>query len=227
MKEKVSSDNERKLIMITIFLGAPGTGKGTASEELVRNYGWKHISTGEAFRNIIESGSKLGLRVKGIIEGGDLVDDETTAEVLESYLDRFDMDKDKIILDGYPRTMNQVDHISKLQRDGRISMDKVIFFKLDSETQLARLTGRIGCPECKAGYHKVFKKPQVEGVCDNDGATLTQRKDDKIENVKVRLEVYEKLTAPVVEFYKNKNILVSVDASVSPEHTAKNIDKEF
>lgn len=213
--------------MITIFLGAPGTGKGTASEELVKSYGWKHISTGDAFRTIISSGSKLGLKVKGIIEGGDLVDDKTTGEVLETYLEKYDINNDKIILDGYPRTIPQVKHITRLQNEGRISMSKVIFFELDPEIQLARLTGRLGCPKCKTGYHKVFKAPNVKGVCDIDGTALVQREDDKIENVKVRLEVYKKLTAPVAEFYNNEGIMVSIDASTNPEQMAKDIAAEF
>ena len=211
--------------MITVFLGGPGTGKGTTAKILADEYGYKHISTGDIFRSIIKSGSELGQKVKAIIDGGNLVDDKLTGEVLEEGLKAYDLENDKIILDGYPRTIPQAEHLDELVEKLNIKFDKVVLLNLDKEIQLKRLTGRRLCPVCGASYHTEFMPPKVEGKCDIDGADLIQREDDKLENIQVRLDVYEKQTAPLVGFYKEKGMLEEFDSSKPVEEVAKEIDE--
>jgi adenylate kinase len=213
--------------MITVFLGGPGTGKGTVSKELAEKYGYKHISTGDIFREIIKSGSELGNKVKEIIESGNLINDDMTNEVLVEGLKKYDLENDKIILDGYPRTIPQAEFLDKLVAEENIVFDKAILLTLDPEVQLKRLTGRRICPTCGASYHQEFLKPQVEGKCDHDGAELIQREDDKIENVQVRLNTYNELTAPLIDYYKNKGMIFEIDTENDYKELAKQIDEEL
>ena len=211
--------------MITIFLGGPGTGKGTTAGELAEKYGYKHISTGDIFREIIKSGSELGEKVKEIIASGNLINDDMTNDVLVEGLKKYDLHNDKIIIDGYPRTIPQAEFLQHLVEQENVKFDKVVLLTLDPELQMRRLTGRRVCPTCGASYHIDFLKPKVEGKCDNDGSDLIQRDDDKEEKIKVRLEAYENQTAPLIDFYNKKGMIIEFDSAGDYKEHAKQIDE--
>lgn len=200
--------------MLYIFLGAPGSGKGTISDVLVNEHNFKHISTGDIFRKIIASGSELGNKVKGLIESGNLVDDDTTWEVAKVALEEQDLINDNVILDGYPRNLVQGASITNYLKDKNIENGiKAIFFDVPQDLILERLTGRMMCKTCGKAYHKTYMKPLTEGRCDIDGGELYQREDDKKENVQVRLDTYSEVTEPLIEFYKNNDELITVDGA--------------
>lgn len=198
--------------MLYIFLGAPGSGKGTISDSLVKKHGYKHISTGDIFRSIMASGSDLGNKVKGIIDGGNLVDDDTTWEVAKVALEKQDLLNDNVILDGYPRNLVQGEAITNyMEEKGLADKVKVIFFEVRDGILLERLSGRMICRTCGKAYNKFTMKPLVENKCDIDGGELYQREDDKAENVQVRLDTYAKVTEPLIEFYRKQGSLITID----------------
>lgn len=207
--------------MLLIFLGAPGSGKGTMSEIMSRDNGFTHISTGDIFRKIIRSGSELGNRVKSIIEGGQLVDDQTTWEVAKTALDEYDLNETNLILDGYPRNIDQGKELEKYVIEKNIDDVKAVFFDVEDENILLRLTGRMMCKVCGKSYHKTFMPPKVENVCDKDGGELYQREDDKEENIKVRLNTYAEVTQPLIDFYNEQGRLITVDANREKEEITK------
>lgn len=210
--------------MIIIFLGAPGSGKGTISSVLKEEHGFKHISTGEAFREITKSDTELGRRVKHTIEGGNLVDDQTTWEVCKTILEKYDLQNDNVILDGYPRNVKQAETIDEYVSTNNIDT-KVIFYDVSQEEILKRLGGRLMCSKCGKTYHKINKPPKVEGICDSCGAELITREDDKPENIKVRLVTYDKVTKPVIDYYEGKVITINAEDGVTSatEQTIKAI----
>ena len=153
--------------MLTIFLGAPGSGKGTISEILANENGFTHISTGDIFRNLIRSKTPLGIKLKDLIESGHLVDDETTWEVAKSKLQDMDLNE-KIILDGYPRNILQAQYLRDYLKSINFSDVKIIYYEAPREIIVQRLSGRLMCPVCGKSYHKTNFKPLVEGQCDNN-----------------------------------------------------------
>ncbi len=198
--------------MLYIFLGAPGSGKGTISDSLVSKHGFKHISTGDIFRKIIASGSELGNKVKELIEGGNLVDDATTWEVAKVALEEYDLATENVIIDGYPRNLVQGKDINDyMVEKGLEDKIKAIFFEVGEEVLLQRLSGRLMCKECGRAYNKFTMLPKEEGKCDIDGGELYQREDDKAENVQVRLDTYKKVTEPLIEYYRDNGGLIVID----------------
>ncbi len=194
-----------------VFLGPPGAGKGTIAAKAREALGIAHISTGELFRKAIAEGSPLGLKVKGVIESGGLVGDDLTIALVRERLDRPDAGKG-FILDGFPRTVAQAEALESMG-----GLDRAVDFKLDDALVLARLGGRRTCPSCAKTYHVLFQKPRSEGVCDACGATLTIRDDDREEAIKLRLEVYRAQTAPLIEWYEARGLLLGIDASPAPD----------
>ncbi|RKX67180.1 MAG: adenylate kinase [Tenericutes bacterium] len=209
--------------MITTFLGAPGTGKGTVAGVMKQTHNFKHISTGDIFRKIIKSESELGLEVKAIIAEGKLIDDQLTNKVLVEGLKEFDVQNDNIILDGYPRTIDQANFLESYSKENNIKFDTAILFNLDNETIVKRLSGRRVCPTCGKTYHVDSLKPMVEGICDVEGDTLVQREDDQPDKIVERLKVYDLQTKPLVNFYKDLNKLVEFDANETPATTAEKV----
>ena len=164
--------------MIIVFLGAPGTGKGTIASILKSEYGYEHISTGDLFRHHIKNESPLGLKVKTIIEGGNLVNDQITFELLKDKLDSLDLLSTKIILDGYPRTIHQDDLLVKYLEDKNIEYKKVVNFNVPKNIIIERLTERWICPTCGRIYNNKTLKPKNEGKCDSDNSNLIQRENN-------------------------------------------------
>ena len=197
---------------ISIFLGAPGTGKGTISNKL-KEKGFKHFSTGDMFRYNMKNQTPLGLKVKDIIDAGKLVDDETTFALITDALERdSDLANDQIILDGFPRTVNQAEMLNKWLKEKGLKVNAIVNFDTTEEVILARLTGRRMCPNVCKSYHMVFMPPQTEGKCDVCGTDLYQREDDMIDAVKVRLDAYNNQTLPLVKWYEQRGELLNVNA---------------
>ena len=207
--------------MKLVFLGPPGAGKGTLASEAAKYYGIPHISTGAMFRSAVKNNTPLGDRIKRIIDSGALVDDETTAALVKERLANDDA-RNGFILDGFPRTIAQAGRLEDF-----CSLDAVIDFDISDEAVVKRLSGRRLCPSCGKNFHIEFMKPQVEGVCDNCRGTLVIREDDKIEAIVKRLETYREQTFPLIEFYQNKKLLISLDAQPAPAVILENFVKLF
>ena len=202
-----------------IFLGAPGSGKGTQAGKLVDEIGVKHVSTGDILRSEIGKGSDLGKKVKSIIDNGDLVDDQTMLDLLKA---NCDVSTGVFIFDGFPRTMEQAKSLGEqLLQDLET---KAVLFEVDQEKIVERLTNRRVCRECNAIYNMLMAKPKVEGVCDSCGSkSIYQRNDDKEDVIRNRISVYNNAIAPVVGFYEDEKVLVRIDASQSPEVVFKDL----
>jgi len=192
--------------MKCIFLGPPGAGKGTLAVKAVDILGAPHISTGAIFRSAIAAKSPLGLKVKAIIDAGKLVDDGTTIALVRERLGQEDALKG-YILDGFPRTIPQAEALSSFAE-----VDKVFNFDIPDAAVLQRLSGRRVCRSCGANYHVLFQKPKIDGACDTCNGELYTREDDKEGAIVKRLEVYRAQTAPLIEYYRAKGLLVDVDA---------------
>ncbi|MDR3343537.1 MAG: adenylate kinase [Treponema sp.] len=205
--------------MRLIFLGSPGAGKGTLAAKAVAILKLPHISTGAIFRAAIAAGNPLGLRVKVVIDEGQLVDDETTVALVRARLAQPDAQKG-YILDGFPRTIPQAEALEDFS-----AVDKVVNFDIPDSTVLERLSGRQICRKCGINYHVIFNKPKKEGICDTCGGAIYIRNDDREAAIIERLEVYREQTAPLIEFYRKKGLLVDVDAQPSVDEVVENFKK--
>ena len=197
--------------MNLIFLGPPGAGKGTMAFKAKEHYSIPHISTGDLFRAAIKNQTELGKQVKSILDKGDLVPDELTTAMVRERLEQDDT-KDGFILDGFPRTIPQAKSLKEFT-----SIDKVVNFTIPENEVIRRLSGRRVCRNCGESFHIEFIPPQKDGVCDKCSGELYTRDDDKIEAIKNRLSVYDKSTAPLIDFYQNEGTLIDVDSSQKPE----------
>ncbi len=204
--------------MKLVFLGPPGAGKGTQAARLAERFGVVHASTGEIFRQAVAEESELGRTVKDYLDGGKLVPDALTSRVVgEMVLDR----TEDYILDGYPRTLQQAQDLDDMLRERGDRLDAVIYFHIDDEEAVRRLTGRLVCAECGANYHREFMRPRVEGVCDKCGGALAVRSDSAEDVVRERLREYHLKTQPLVQFYRERGLIEQVDASASPDQVAR------
>jgi adenylate kinase len=197
--------------MNLMFLGPPGAGKGTVASRLAEDKGIPHISTGDIFRAAIRDETDLGKKVKAILDRGDLVPDELTVSLVRERLSQPDAEKG-YILDGFPRTIGQADALGEFS-----SLDKVLNFQIPDSEVVKRLSGRRIHKPSGRTYHIEFNPPKVAGKDDVTGEDLIQRPDDTEEAIKNRLEVYKKQTAPLIEYYENKDLLINVDATGSPD----------
>jgi len=193
--------------MKLIFLGPPGAGKGTLALRAVDILNVPQISTGSIFRAAIAAKSALGVKVKEIIDSGKLVDDETTIALVRERLAMDDVQRG-YILDGFPRTIPQAEALEKFS-----TVDKVINFDIPDSGVLERLGGRRVCRKCGFNFHMIFNKPSNEDKCDHCEGEVYTRDDDKPEAVQKRLEVYREQTAPLIDFYRKKGLLLDIDAS--------------
>ena len=196
--------------MNLVFLGPPGAGKGTIAVIAKDALGVPHISTGDLFRANIKNETELGKEVKAILASGGLVPDEITIKMVEKRLQEDDAQKG-YILDGFPRTVPQADALAEMSK-----LDAVINFVLDPDEIIRRLSGRRVCKSTGRTYHITSNPPKVDGIDDETGEPLIQRDDDKPEAIKHRLEVYEAATAPLIEYYRAKGILIDLDCSGAP-----------
>ncbi|MCL2381128.1 MAG: adenylate kinase [Treponema sp.] len=202
--------------MKLIMLGPPGAGKGTLAAKSVNILNVPHISTGTIFRTAMSSNSPLGLKVKAIVESGRLVDDQTTIELVRERLAQEDAQKG-YILDGFPRTIPQAEALA-----GFSAVGKVVNISISDSDILERLGGRRVCRKCGHNFHVVYDKPAREGICDHCDGEVYTRDDDKDEAIQKRLEVYRAQTAPLIQFYREKGILVDMNAMIKFEDTMEN-----
>jgi len=193
--------------MNLIFLGPPGAGKGTVAGSIAKELGVPHISTGDLFRAAIKNETPLGKQVKAILDKGDLVPDDLTIALVKERLGEGDT-KGGYILDGFPRTIPQAEALA-----GFSPTHGVVNFALPDAAIIERLSGRRVCKSCGRGYHVKFMPPKREGVCDVCGGELYTRKDDNVDSITNRLDVYRKQTHPLVEFYTNRKLIRDVDAA--------------
>ncbi len=202
--------------MILVLLGPPGAGKGTQAKLLAQQYGIPHVSTGDMFRDHTARGTEIGLRIRAVMSAGGLVTDDVTNAMVNERLARADV-AGGLILDGYPRTTAQAEHLERvLQAAGR-KIDGVLSYEVPLELLLDRIGGRRSCPKCGAVHHLTASPPRRPGVCDADGAALVLREDDKPENVKKRMQEYAEKTRPLKLFYRERGLVLEIDATGTPE----------
>jgi len=200
-----------------IFLGPPACGKGTQTTKLAEYLNFPHIDTGSLLRAEIKAGSDAGKEAKLYIDEGHLVPVQLVAKIIKNRLSQDDCKKG-YILDGYPRSLEQADALTKMNAEinGDEKVDfRAIYFDIDTEILVERIVNRRSCPKCGEIYNLAFKAPKVEGICDKCGAPLTQRKDDTREIAKERFDTYFHETAPLIDYYKNLGVLKTIDANGS------------
>ena len=197
--------------MNLILLGPPGAGKGTQAKILEEKLGYKQLSTGDMLRSAIAAGSDIGLKAKTIVDRGDLVSDDVIIGIVSDRLDMPDVNQG-IIFDGFPRTPAQADALDKMLASKGQRLNAVVEMKVDDEALVKRIVGRCTCAKCGQGYHKEFAMPKRAGICDIcDGTEFNRRPDDNEKTVRDRLGVYNKQTAPLVEYYRRKGNLHVID----------------
>lgn len=201
--------------MKLILLGAPGAGKGTQAEVIRDRLGIPQISTGNIIREEIKKGSELGLKVKSVVESGNLVSDELVIALVQERLKADDC-KNGYILDGFPRSIKQAEALGQFA-----DIDAVLELQVSDEKIIERMSGRRSCPACGATFHVLYNAPKEEGKCDTCGADLTIRRDDNPEVVRDRLKVYHDQTEPLIEYYNAKGMLKSVNGQGGLVETTK------
>ena len=196
-----------------IFLGPPGAGKGTQAKVISAELGIPQVSTGDLFRAMKTQETEFARRVQQIMASGELVPDDVTIQMVEGRLNEADAEQGAL-MDGFPRTVPQADAFSEMLESEFDSEVLIVPLMNISENEaVRRISGRRSCPECKTVYHVDFNPPKVDEVCDNDGTALVQREDDRPEVVRERYQVYLDNTAPLVDYYRSKNLLVEIDAT--------------
>jgi len=197
---------------IIVIIGAPGAGKGTQARLLSEKYGYPQISTGDILREMARADTPLGRNVKETMAAGRLVSDEILAEVICAGTSQPDC-SNGYILDGFPRTLDQAHLLEELasEQGKQVRLVRIV---VSEEVLFKRLTGRRACPICGEIYNIYFRPPKVDGVCDLDGAALTQRSDDNPESVSRRFEEYKRSTAPLIEYYRQSGRLIEINGEL-------------
>ncbi len=208
--------------MKIIMLGAPGAGKGTQALMIAKKYNIPHISTGDIFRANIKEGTELGKKAKSYMDKGELVPDELVVDLIVDRLDKKDA-AEGYVLDGFPRTIPQAEALDKALAGAGDAIDYAIDIDVPDENIISRMSGRRACVSCGGTYHIVNIPPKKEGICDVCGGKLILRDDDKEETVKNRLSVYHKQTQPLIDYYRSRGILKTVDGTCEMEQVFKSI----
>ncbi len=205
--------------MRILFLGAPGAGKGTQCKKLSSKYALLHLSSGDLLRDAVKNNTKAGVAAKEFMDKGQLVPDKVLIDLFREKLSQPDCAAKGFILDGFPRNRAQAESLDQLLSELNQSLDIVIDLKTSDSLLEERITGRRVCPNksCNAVYHVSFSPAKKDGVCDLCGTELSHRSDDKPELVKQRLNVYHELTAPLIDFYGSKNLVVTVNGEGEQE----------
>ncbi len=212
--------------MYIIMLGAPGTGKGTIGKEITKKYNLTQFSTGDMFREEIKNNTKLGIEANKYISEGKLVPDDITISMVESSL----LNLDNLLLDGFPRTIVQAEHLKRILNENGKSITAVIDLSVPDEDIIKRTASRVVCSNknCRASFNTIFMPPKQEGICDICGSKLIVRDDDKPETTKKRLEIYYKNTEPLIDYYKNEGLLEKIDINIySPTTKEDTTNKAF
>jgi len=202
----------------SVFLGAPGAGKGTQAKRVAADSGVAHISTGDLLREEVKSGSALGADAKTYMDAGKLVPDQLIIDMVKSRIAGPGLAEGAggWILDGFPRTLPQAEALDN-NLSGDNALTHVISFAVPEEVLMGRLTGRRTCSKCGAIWHIEHKPTSKDGICDQCGGELTQRSDDREEAIAKRLQVYRSQTAPLLAYYRDRGVLREIDANRSPD----------
>ena len=216
-----------------ILLGAPGVGKGTQAEFLCANLGTCHLSTGDIFRAAkCQASCEMTPALFAALDcmrQGELVSDDTVLALISERINCLRC-HGGFLLDGFPRTVGQAEALEKLLKGQNLKLDAVLSYELPLDKVVERLSGRRTCTGCKAVFHIDARPPKAAGICDHCGGKLCQREDDRSESIRVRMEAYEKSTAPLSDFYRARNLLISVPAEGTPEEifarTLQNLKKK-
>jgi adenylate kinase len=207
-----------------VLLGPPGAGKGTQARMLQDAFGLVQLSTGDLLRAAVTAGTEAGRQAKAVMEAGDLVSDEIVIAILRDRLSEPDC-ANGVILDGFPRTTVQAEALDGLMADLGAGIAAAISLEVDDAAMVTRTSGRFTCAGCGEGYHDTFKAPAVEGVCDKCGGTeMTRRADDNAETVESRLRAYHAQTAPLIDYYDGRGVLVRVDAMAEIDAVAQELN---
>lgn len=196
--------------MQLLILGVPGAGKGTMATILKERKHLTHISTGDLFRQHIQQDTDLGREAQKYISKGNLVPDEITNSLVRNELSTI---KKNFVLDGYPRDLEQAHELFKILEEFSISLDAALYLDVAEEVVVERLVNRRSCANCGVPYNLLTHRPKQEGICDVCGGTLIHRADDNAETIRHRLQTYKKRTAPLIDFYRSKGILLTIDAN--------------
>lgn len=196
--------------MKLLILGPPGAGKGTQALQISKKFDIPHISTGDIFRANIKGNTPLGKKAMEYMNKGELVPDELTCDLV---FDRIMQDDAKkgFLLDGFPRNIFQAEKLDEVLKQRNLKLDCVINVSVEDSVLIERAVGRRLCKECGATYHIKFNTTKVEGICDECGGSLYQRDDDKEETIKNRIDVYNKSTKPLIDYYTKQNIIANID----------------
>ena len=208
--------------MYILLMGPPGAGKGTQAERLIREYGIPQISTGDMFRAAVKSGTPLGKEAKSYMDKGALVPDSVTVGIVKERLAQEDC-KDGWILDGFPRTTAQAASLDSILHEMGISLTAVLGINANREDLVKRVSGRLVCRKCSASFHRDFRPPKQQGVCDNCGGELYQRADDNEKTIRSRLAVYDEPTKPLIDYYKMSGCYVDIDGDQSMDEVFSDI----
>nr|MBC7245653.1 adenylate kinase [Chloroflexota bacterium] len=199
--------------MFVVLLGPPGVGKGTQAELLEKELGLPHVSSGDLFREAIKNETALGKKAQKYIDQGKLVPDKITIAMVAERLSQPDCAKGAI-LDGFPRTIGQAKALDKALAQRNTALNLVVYMNGSVETLMKRLSGRRTCRNCQAAYHILYNPPREPGKCDICGGELYQREDDTEETHRKRIEVYLEQTAPLVEYYRKRGLLVEINGEL-------------
>lgn len=207
-----------------VVLGKQGAGKGTQAIRLSRHYVVPHVSTGDTFRAAVRSGSEFGQKARQYLDSGELVPDEIVIGMVRERLNRGDTNRG-FVLDGFPRTVHQADALADmLQPRG---LDLVIDLEVDTEQVLARLASRRVCSDCGANYSVVENPPHIPGICDVCGGDVVQRDDDTESAIRRRLQLYERETAPLIDWYDKRGLLAKIDGTGTPDQVTGRVVAEI
>ena len=207
--------------MNIILFGPPGSGKGTQSSHLAKKFRLNHLSTGDILRSEIVSGSKLGKEASKYMNEGNLVPDEVIIEMVSQKLSVID----SVLLDGFPRTLNQAKALDKELLNLSKTINHVLYFDVPSEELIQRLSQRLSCRNCPSTFTKSENNPTCNSDSNCEKQDLYQREDDKPEAISIRMKNYTDLTEPLLNFYKEKNLMTNIDANKSIAEVSEQIDK--
>ena len=205
-----------------VLLGPPGSGKGTAAGILEESTDFRHISTGELFRESMRIGCEIGAKIRPYMEEGKLVPDDLVLPVIEDFLKSVHSEE-QVLFDGFPRTLVQAEAFDSLLENTHSLLTRVFLLEAREELLVARMGGRLVCSRCGTTFNMMSIPPNQRGHCDTCGARLTQRDDDKQGTIRQRLKIYRARTAPLVDYYKSRSLLRNVDANASPSNTVSQI----
>jgi len=208
--------------MIIVFVGAPGSGKGTHARRTAERCGLEHVSTGDLLRDAVEKKTEVGTKAEEFMQAGKLVPDEIMMNLVSELLD--DPDRPSgVVFDGFPRTLAQAEGLDELLDERGMRVDRVLLVDISEDEAVERMALRISCSKCGAVYNLKSNPPENEGVCDECGGKLEVRPDDREETVRARFKEFRKLTEPVIDYYRSGGLLKSVRTSGPVEEVAKNV----